>query len=294
MEERPQFSVGYETPSADIGVVVLEGEIDIYSAPQFKEVLVNGIEGGARKVIVDLSQVTFIDSTALGRARERRETRAAAQRQSRHRVHRREHHPHLRDHRPRPHLRHLPVARRGHQGGRTLRVLGRTTTLEGGRRRVTQGVRRGRRRWSTAARTSRRGRSLHSVADDMLKTKTYGVGRICVVDGCGTRLSAYNPSSVCALHGGAWQDDFHRERPQVEPARRDHPPLRFRAVRSRVHDHEPGQEVLQRRLPHEGVPGPGHGGAPHGRHERRPPGQLTATSALASGSPSGEPGEARL
>jgi anti-sigma B factor antagonist len=66
MEERPQFSVGYETPSEDIGVVVLEGEIDIYSAPQFKEVLVNGIEGGARRVIVDLSLVTFIDSTALG------------------------------------------------------------------------------------------------------------------------------------------------------------------------------------------------------------------------------------
>jgi len=57
---------------------------------------------------------------------------------------------------------------------------------------------------------SLRGRSLHSVADDMLKTRTYGIGRICVVDGCGTRLSAYNPSSVCALHGGAWQDDFHR------------------------------------------------------------------------------------
>ncbi len=54
-----------------------------------------------------------------------------------------------------------------------------------------------------------RGRRLHSVADQMLKTKTYGVGRICRVDGCGTRLSAYNPSSVCALHGGAWQEDFH-------------------------------------------------------------------------------------
>ena len=43
----------------------------------------------------------------------------------------------------------------------------------------------------------------------MLKTRTYGSGRICIVDGCGTRLSAYNPSSVCALHGGAWQEDFH-------------------------------------------------------------------------------------
>jgi hypothetical protein len=43
----------------------------------------------------------------------------------------------------------------------------------------------------------------------MLKTRTYGSGRICIVEGCGTRLSAYNPSSVCALHGGAWQEDYH-------------------------------------------------------------------------------------
>lgn len=55
-----------------------------------------------------------------------------------------------------------------------------------------------------------RGRSLHAVADDMLKAKTYGVGRVCAVEGCGTRLSSYNPSSRCAMHGGAWQEDLHR------------------------------------------------------------------------------------
>ena len=31
-----------------------------------------------------------------------------------------------------------------------------------------------------------------------------------MVDGCGTRLSAYNPSNVCALHGGSWQEEYHR------------------------------------------------------------------------------------
>ena len=31
-----------------------------------------------------------------------------------------------------------------------------------------------------------------------------------MVDGCGTRLSAYNPSSVCALHGGSWEEEYHR------------------------------------------------------------------------------------
>ncbi len=66
MEERPQFRVDLERPADDIGVIVLESEIDIYSAPQFKEVLLNGIENGAQRVIVDLTQVSFIDSTALG------------------------------------------------------------------------------------------------------------------------------------------------------------------------------------------------------------------------------------
>jgi len=66
MEDKPQFHVDYEAVAEDVGVVILEGEIDIYSAPEFKEVLVNGIESGATRVIVDLSRVTFIDSTALG------------------------------------------------------------------------------------------------------------------------------------------------------------------------------------------------------------------------------------
>jgi hypothetical protein len=58
--------------------------------------------------------------------------------------------------------------------------------------------------------TAMRGGRLQHVADAMLKTRTYGAGRICMVDGCGTRLSAYNPSSVCALHGGSWQEEYHR------------------------------------------------------------------------------------
>ena len=63
------------------------------------------------------------------------------------------------------------------------------------------------------------------MADALLKTKTYGAGRICMVDGCGTRLSAYNPSSVCALHGG-WQEDITAPA-QGHAARGDHAPLRF-------------------------------------------------------------------
>ncbi len=66
MENEPQFSVSYETYSDEVGVVTLAGEIDIYAAPDFKEALVTGIDAGARRMIVDLTDVTFIDSTALG------------------------------------------------------------------------------------------------------------------------------------------------------------------------------------------------------------------------------------
>jgi hypothetical protein len=30
--------------------------------------------------------------------------------------------------------------------------------------------------------------------------RTYGRGRTCVVEGCGTRLSLYNPTLRCSLH----------------------------------------------------------------------------------------------
>jgi hypothetical protein len=35
------------------------------------------------------------------------------------------------------------------------------------------------------------------------KVKTYPRDRVCGAEGCGTVLSAYNPSSLCSLHIGA-------------------------------------------------------------------------------------------
>ena len=47
-------------------MVTIAGEVDLYTAPEFHDVLLQGIDEGARQVVVDLSAVTFIDSTALG------------------------------------------------------------------------------------------------------------------------------------------------------------------------------------------------------------------------------------
>lgn len=66
MEDVSQFRVELIKPDEGTAVVVLEGEVDIYSAPQFKEALLSGIDGGAANVVVDLARVTFIDSTSLG------------------------------------------------------------------------------------------------------------------------------------------------------------------------------------------------------------------------------------
>lgn len=66
MADKPQFHVKLERPAEQVAVIDLAGGVDIYSAPQFKDVLLKGIDGGARRVIVDLTNVTFIDSTGLG------------------------------------------------------------------------------------------------------------------------------------------------------------------------------------------------------------------------------------
>jgi anti-sigma B factor antagonist len=47
-------------------VISLSGEVDLYTAPEFKQQLLEVIEQGGRDVIVDLSNTTFIDSTTLG------------------------------------------------------------------------------------------------------------------------------------------------------------------------------------------------------------------------------------
>ena len=50
----------------DAADVVVSGELDMYTAPQLRERLVTLASEGARYVTVDLAEVNFVDSTALG------------------------------------------------------------------------------------------------------------------------------------------------------------------------------------------------------------------------------------
>jgi anti-sigma B factor antagonist len=51
---------------ADRTVLEVGGEIDVYTAPVLREKLVSLVEAGATMVIVDLTNVEFLDSTGLG------------------------------------------------------------------------------------------------------------------------------------------------------------------------------------------------------------------------------------
>jgi anti-sigma B factor antagonist len=60
------FQISDQEVDADTHVIELGGEIDLYTAPEFKERMAEIIDEGKSRVVVDLSQATFIDSTTLG------------------------------------------------------------------------------------------------------------------------------------------------------------------------------------------------------------------------------------
>ena len=60
------FDISTEQLNDDTYVISLAGEVDLYTAPEFKQQLLQVISDGAKNVIVDFSDTTFIDSTTLG------------------------------------------------------------------------------------------------------------------------------------------------------------------------------------------------------------------------------------
>jgi anti-sigma B factor antagonist len=60
------FHIEDEAIDDSTHVIELGGEVDLYTAPEFKERMVELIESGKKQIVVDLSKATFIDSTTLG------------------------------------------------------------------------------------------------------------------------------------------------------------------------------------------------------------------------------------
>ncbi|HSK25763.1 MAG TPA: STAS domain-containing protein [Jiangellales bacterium] len=53
-------------PEGDRTVVEVAGEIDVYTAPQLREQLVELVDAGRYHLIIDMERVEFLDSTGLG------------------------------------------------------------------------------------------------------------------------------------------------------------------------------------------------------------------------------------
>jgi anti-sigma B factor antagonist len=63
--ERDTYGIRRERSGEDIFVVSLAGEHDLYTAPKVQEALRGVIAAGARTIVVDLTETTFLDSTML-------------------------------------------------------------------------------------------------------------------------------------------------------------------------------------------------------------------------------------
>ena len=60
------FRVRTELLPDDARVVAVAGEIDMYTAPQFEQRILDALDDGTGRIVVDLSGCELLDSTALG------------------------------------------------------------------------------------------------------------------------------------------------------------------------------------------------------------------------------------
>ena len=61
-----EFEIQDRPVDDDTHVVAVTGEIDLFTAPEFKQRMSTPIDAGRANLIVDLTRTTFIDSSSLG------------------------------------------------------------------------------------------------------------------------------------------------------------------------------------------------------------------------------------
>ena len=62
----PEFALTEEPLDDDRQVLGVRGEIDLFTAPEVKAALAGAIDAGRTRIVVDLTETSFLDSTALG------------------------------------------------------------------------------------------------------------------------------------------------------------------------------------------------------------------------------------
>ena len=54
------------TPGSDLYIVTVSGEVDLATSPDLDAAVIAGLESGTNSVIIDLTDVSFMDSSGLG------------------------------------------------------------------------------------------------------------------------------------------------------------------------------------------------------------------------------------
>jgi anti-sigma B factor antagonist len=60
------YILGERVSAAGRHVIAVDGELDLTAAPDLRRAIEAAIDAGAIALVVDLNEVTFIDSTAIG------------------------------------------------------------------------------------------------------------------------------------------------------------------------------------------------------------------------------------
>ncbi len=60
------FKISTRSSKNEIPLIELEGEVDVYTAPQLKQQMLSFLDSGANEMVIDLTKVEYLDSTALG------------------------------------------------------------------------------------------------------------------------------------------------------------------------------------------------------------------------------------
>ncbi len=55
-----------KTPREGVAIVALSGEVDVYTSPRVKQEIVDLLNQGTTRMIIDVTRVEYLDSTGLG------------------------------------------------------------------------------------------------------------------------------------------------------------------------------------------------------------------------------------
>ena len=61
-----EFAVSAQPDNNGVAIVDVQGEVDVYTAPRLREELHHSLDAGKTRIVVNLADVAYMDSSGLG------------------------------------------------------------------------------------------------------------------------------------------------------------------------------------------------------------------------------------